>query len=208
MSPACLALPSSHSLPKASLGVHNLSFIDFNVGSYSTYDYFIAVKTSVGSSISPYTRYITRATSPLFLKIGELVSVTNQSAILNLKPPLYINGRLTNVFILVMSKNFFQEREIFPSLNILSMLNFNAKDLLNYLANFRLDGLKANSHYEIKTKFCNQIDCLTSFESIKFTTLDNNRFVFFNADAINSARSIELKWKFNFGNINETKFVK
>ncbi len=196
------------SLKKELYSGKNLSYIDFNVGSYSTYDYFIAVKTSVGSSISPYTRYVTRAMPPLFLKIGELVSVTNQSAVFNFKPPLYINGRLSNAFVLVMSKNFFQERQIYPDLNNLSKINYNAKELLNYLTMFGLDSLKANSDYEIKTKFCNQIDCLTSFESIKFTTLDNNRFVFFNADATNNGRTIELKWKFNFGNINETKFVK
>ena len=186
----------------------NLSYVDFNVGAFSSYDYFITVKTSFGSAISPYTRYVSRATAPLFLKVGELVAVTNQSALVNFKPPLYLNGRLTSVFIIFMSKNLFKEQEIYPNVNLLANLNLNGRDLLKYLSNFKLDHLQPNTKYELKTKFCNHVDCLTSFESIKFRTLDNNRFVFFNADAINNDKRIQLKWKFNFGNINETKFVK
>jgi len=156
----------------------NTSFIDSNVGPFNTYDYFISIKTTSGSSISPYTRYTTRAMYPLFLvKIGECISLNHQSASFNLKPPLYINGVLINIFIILVSEDKTTRDITLYSFNTYSKFesDLSAANLLKLLSNVTINDLTPDTKYELKTKFCNQIGCLMSFDSIKFETLKHKK---------------------------------
>ena len=183
----------------------NMSFVDSSIEPYSKYDYFVVIKSNTGSTVSPYTRFSTRPIAPMYLKVGEIASITNQSVYLNLKPPLNINGQLLNIFISLLSNNVFKEILIYSN-NPLSPV-VNGRDLLKLLTNFNLRDLKPSTKYEIKTKFCNQVGCLTSFESIKFETFDNDKLVYFNA-IVTATKRIELRWKFKYGNPNEFRPVK
>ena len=96
----------------------NLSFIDYMVDPFCTYDYLVEVKTRTGSSLSPVSRITTRSILPMFLtKIGSVESFNNDSAILNLNPPIFLNGNLKNIFLLLNSVNYVKDILVYPPMD-------------------------------------------------------------------------------------------
>lgn len=173
-----------------------LSYVDKNMGWFNVFEYILEVRTQFGSFVSLAKRFRTRASEPrLLIRIGSLNTVTNQSVSLSLRPPLNINGELRNVMVVIREED--QSQKEIPIYS--NSMNLNAFGLLKYLENVSVAGLQADRVYEIRSKFCNQISCLTSLQAIKFKTLMNDRIEFFEANSL-APNNIEFKWNFRFGN--------
>lgn len=157
----------------------NSSFVDLSVCWFCEYEYFVEVTTSGGASLTPTTRLKTKPSIPTYLiKIGSIISVTNESVTLNLKPPLNINGELRNIILVISVNKITYEMDMYSQLMLLNA-KFDAAGLRAYLSNITVSKLHPNSSHEIRTKFCNQYGCTTSLESIRFNTLFNDYFEYF-----------------------------
>ena len=167
-------------------------------------------KTKVGSTISPVSRITTRSTLPMYLnKVGVLERIKNDSLILTLNPPIYLNGHLTQVFVLISSQDFEKEIMAYPriSSNISVLkLDLTAKELLEILTSLEINNLKPKTSYRIKSKFCNSAGCLTSTESIFIQTLDNDRLLNFTA-IILTPNKVKFSWRFSFGLTNSNESI-
>jgi hypothetical protein len=181
----------------------NLSFIDYMVDPFCTYDYLVEVKTRTGSSLSPVSRITTRSILPMFLtKIGSVESFNNDSAILNLNPPIFLNGNLKNIFLLLNSVNYIKDILVYPPIDSedieLLTKELTAHDLLNLLKQYKISHLKPKTRYEIKSKFCNEIGCLISDDKLFIQTLDNDKILEFNAVILTPNR-VKFSWIFSYG---------
>jgi hypothetical protein len=183
----------------------NLSFVDMHLRAASIYDYFIEQVNNYGSRLSPVTRFKTRPKLPAnILKIGSILNLTNQSVSLNIKPPLNLNGAIQNISVLIKTPNdyFYQERLIYSIENIkpnaMIKLDTGSK-LVIFLNKISIDNLKPNQFYELRTKFCNEIGCIQSEDTIEFQTYENDKLDFFRANEIKS-NSFKLVWSFKHGN--------
>ena len=188
----------------------NFSFIDSNLRGYSTYDYFVEVVNSFGSRLTPIKRIRTRPLMPAGLsKLGNLISVSNESAKLDLRPPFFMNGELQNVTVLLKRPKDIYSKEIrvFSLQSNRKNAIINGLQLLQFLRIVTLDNLEPNQNYEVKTRFCNQIGCLRSVDFLEFQTLDNDRLIYFNATKLKS-NSFELIWGFKFGNRYSDRKIK
>jgi hypothetical protein len=187
----------------------NLSVVDSNLRAFSTYDYFVEVMNVFGSRLTPINRIRTRPLLPANLtKTGIVLSVTNQSAVLNLRPPLNLNGDLINVSILMKRP----EEIYFKTIKLYSVVETNKRirkgsQLLKFLANVNLTELETFQNYQVKSMFCNQIGCLSSMDVIEFQTYDNDKLVFFNVTELKST-SFELVWSFKLGNPDSNKTIR
>ncbi len=188
----------------------NYTFIDYNVEAFCTYEYLVEVKTKVGSTISPVSRVTTRSTIPMFLnKVGVAERITNDSFTLKLNAPIYLNGQLTQVFLILVLSDFEKEILIYPriSSNISSLkLDLTASELLNILNSLQINNLKPNTSYEIKSKFCNSAGCLISSESIFIQTLNNDKILNFTAVILTPSK-VKFSWKFSFGVTNSNASI-
>ncbi len=187
----------------------NLSVVDSNLRAFSTYDYFVEVMNAFGSRLTPINRIRTRPLPPTNLtKTGLVLSVTNQSALLNLRPPLNLNGDLINISILMKRP----EEIYFKTLRLYSVVETTRRiskgsQLLKFLANVNLNELNTYQTYQVKSTFCNQRGCLSSMDVIEFQTYDNDRLMFFNVSKLKS-NSFELVWSFKLGNPDSNKTIK
>jgi hypothetical protein len=187
--------PSFGSLGKKVIYVgSNSSFIDLNVGSYNLYEYSVEMNNSAGRLLSEATRVKTRATLPTKLNnVGTIISITNQSVSLKLTPPIYINGALVEIYILIVYINFNKEIGLLSRANITSN-QMQSNQLLEFLDNVTITDLKPGLSYKIKSKFCNQIGCVESTEKLKFRTLANVGLIYFLASNLTKS-SVMLNWK-------------
>ena len=64
---------------------------------------------------------------------------------------------------------------------------------LNELRNIKIGNLASETEYELKSKICNQVDCIISTNTITFKTFKRPKIIFFRPVNI-SSRSIELEW--------------
>ncbi len=183
----------------------NRTYLDVDLNSANTYDYFLLVKFDQGNIISPSARFNTKPDLPeMLINAGSLKSLTNQTAFLKLNPPLRINGELRTISLLLISQDSSEELMILKSLN--SQIN-SAEQLLEFLHNVKLEKLQPNCDYKVKSKFCNQIGCIISHDFIEFSTLQSEKLMFFYANNLSKKR-VELKWKYLVIDQSENAFIK
>lgn len=180
-------------------GVHTY-YTDFNLRASSTYQYVVEVVTNTGSTLSESLHAKTITTPPTFLiKIGRLKRVSVNTATIELKPPLNLNGNLEKIVLDLISSNMINKVIIYNRLNSIPI---DGITLLSILENVKIDKLKPNSAYEIRSIFCNVAGCLTSDDSLRFTTLDNDHIELFNVEIISPVR-VDFYWNFSFGHKHE-----
>lgn len=169
-------------------------FKDFDLISSSKYDYMVEVLTKIGSTLSPWTRVDTKVLIPNSLvKMGNIKTITNEMVLLDLNPPLYLNGQILRVFIELISPQQIKEIQVYHFEGPVT-----GQEFLRLLKNIRIERLKPYFQYELKAYFCNAAGCLVSEDSLKFMTLDNDKLVSFNADIVSPSR-VDFKWEFAFG---------
>ena len=172
-------------------------YTDFNLEASSSYQYVIAVVTNTGSTLSESLHVETITIPPVSLiKIGKLKRVSVAMATIELKPPLNLNGNLEKIILDLISSSMIKKIVIYNRLNSVPI---DGIALLNILQNVKIENLKTNSQYEIRSIFCNVAGCLTSDDSLKFTTLDNDQIELFNTQIVSPVR-VDFNWDFSFGN--------
>jgi hypothetical protein len=189
----------------------NLSTVDADLRAYSAYDYFVEVMNTFGSRLTPVNRIKTRALLPAALtKTGIVLSVTNQSALLNLRPPLNLNGDFINMSILIKRPDeiYFKTIRLY-SVTETTLVNrvTSGRQLLKFLSSINVPRLSTAQAYQVKSMFCNQLGCLSSMDVIEFQTHDNDRFLYFNVTNLKST-SFELTWRFKLGDPFSNKTIK
>ncbi|CAF0851247.1 unnamed protein product [Brachionus calyciflorus] len=169
-----------------------MSFDDKDINFFTEYEYSIEINTIYGKVKSQGYRVRTRSHEPqLLILIGSIRNVYNDSVQLMIRPPLKMNGILQRIYILIKTGYIEDQREILHQ----KLDGLNEVELINFLDSVNLNGLLSESIYELKTRFCNQISCITSLQTIKFKTLANERIQFFDAFSLDQG-SINFKWEF------------
>ncbi|RNA37598.1 usherin [Brachionus plicatilis] len=156
------------------------------------YLYHVEMTSMYGVVKSESLRLRTKAAAPqLLVMIGSIRHVGNDSVSLVIRPPLKVNGRLEGIYVLVKLNGFEVAKEMVHE----NLAGLDGEQLVEFLSNVTVDGLAADSVYELKTKFCNQVSCLISLQTIKFKTLSNERIDFFDA-MWRVDKTIVFKWDF------------
>jgi hypothetical protein len=167
-------------------------YMDKEVNFFTEYEYYVELNTIYGSVKSQPRGFKTRPSAPqLITIIGSLYQVRNDSVSLMIRPPLKMNGILVSVAIVLN----FDSTEIKRELKHENLALLNESRLIEFLSNVTIGGLTPDTIYELRSKFCNQVSCLTSLQKIRFKTLTNERIEFFDAVFLTS-NMISFKWNF------------
>ncbi len=192
----------------------NMDFTDYDLIADSIYEYVVEVFTRTGSTLSLPCRIRTRQMLVSGLtETGRITEVTNEAVVLDLKAPLRLNGRVKNVFVELMSVSMLKKIE----LNVDSGVGVDYENddydkerieiFFKSLMGIRIERLKSNENYEIKSIFCNMAGCVMSENALRFRTLDYDRIRKFNAKIV-SPNSVDFDWEFSFGDKKSTEIVK
>jgi hypothetical protein len=182
-------------------------FTDYNLIANSTYEYVVEVVTQTGSTLSLPCRFRTRTMlASVVTETGRLILVTNEAVVLDLKAPLRLNGHVESVFVELMSASTVKKIEVSQNRDENDDTHY-VDRFLKSLQGVRIDRLKANENYEVKSIFCNLAGCVTSENALRFRTRDDDRFREFNAKVMSPTR-VDFDWRFTFGDEASTEIVK
>ena len=87
------------------------------------------------------------------------------------------------------------------------LLPITGDKLISLLENTKIINLKTSTKYSVRSIFCNQAGCLTSTDSLTFTTLDDDKILKFETVIICPTR-VDFSWKFEFGTEKLNDIVK
>lgn len=131
--------------------------------------------------IKHFQGFQTQPTAPsMFTKIGSILSITNESVSMNIRPPLRLNGDVTSIILslaLVNISNVNNPRivEIYRDQSLRSPIN--SHQLMSILNNITLTNLNSDQAYSIKSRFCSIGGCVWTNQEIKFKTLVKDQLV-------------------------------
>ena len=164
-------------------------YIDFDVTPFNVYKYAIEAENSKGSTKSNWTRFYTNSIKPNILKDpGKLINLTNQSVTVAIDLPKQINGVITIIKVYLISKKAKDSFIIYSNSQKTSTLDDITKQTF-------INGLKNDTHYQLKSEVCNQVGCLESENVLKFKTLKTEKINNFEMLKLRS-NNIELNWDF------------